>query len=409
MVFILQPSVYNKICNEIKTKKTNKESISLQVKHLYVIHRLNHVKIFKKDQYQKGVPMSTEVLADLIGRGSDVKNIMYLLEKLNFIIKVRKSKLQEYSARYKLHDSIATERLYHHDFCTSDSALLRKLEKHNVTINSFKKQLQMLNNHVSINALGVDYFKKKYNLAQRDLNFSVEPSDFGLKAIYDGRFFASRPDIKSRVYTNLTSLSRDHRKYVEIDSKPMLMTDISNSQILLTVPLFHKFWAKKSGKGLINLPDDIKAFQKLAESGKFYEYIANCVGIKFNNDYERSVFKKKVFAEIWFSKNSKRLTAIKRVFKEQFATAFDIIWKFKEEKYNEFAIKLQRFEASILVDKVWKKMFKSGKTVFTLHDAIICTCVEDLELAEEMIRNELIKFRIEPKFKREEEINFLVA
>lgn len=400
----MQQSVYKRICTEIKTKKTNRSSIALQIKHLYIVHRLNYAKIFKKDEYQKGVVMSTEILADLFSGGSEVKKVMRTLEQCNFIVKVRDSKLNEHSASYKLHDSLTNERVYHQDFLTSDSALMRKLEKHNLTVCSFRDQLQMLRNHVYINALGREYFKEKYGFVKNDLNFAVEPSDFGLKAIYDGVFFASRPDIKSRVYTNLTSLSRNHRKYVEVNGKPMLMTDISNSQILLTVPLLHKFWSKKSGKGLINLPDDVKIFQKLAESGKFYEHVASCVGVNFNKDDERSAFKKKVFEEIWFSKNSKRLTAIKRAFKTQFPTVFDIICKLKEENHNEFAIKLQRFEASILVDRVWKKMFKSGKIVFTLHDAIICTCVEDLELAEEMIRNELLKFRIEPKFKREEQL-----
>lgn len=408
MVFIIQKSVYDKIHTDIKTSK-GKDSISNELKYLYVINRLNYVKIFKKEEYQKGVTMSTELLASLFGKGSDVKEVLNRLIQFKFIIKVRSSKLNEYSASYKLHDSIVSEAIYKHDFFISDSALMRKLDKYNSNVNSFKEQLKMLKDHVQINSCGKEYLKKNYNVGIEDLNFAVNPSDFGLKCIYDRSFFAVRPDIKSRVYTNLTSLSRNHRKYIQIDGKPMLMTDISNSQILLTVPLLHKYWAKHSGRGLINLPVDIIAFQKLAESGMFYEHIANSIGEIFNNSDERADFKKKIFAEIWFSRNSKRLTKIKRVFKKEFPTVFNIIWKLKEEKHNLFAIKLQQFEASILVDKVWRKMYKLGKTVFTLHDAIICNNTNDLELAEEIIRDELIKYRIEPKFKRESEVNLLAA
>jgi len=400
--------VLDKICSDVKTKQ-GKSSIQMQLRHLYIMHRLNYVRIFRKEEYLKGVAMSTELLARLFGKGKDVKSVLSTLERFKFIVKVRGAKFNEYSSSYKLHESIAKEPVYQPDFCSSDSALIRKLEEHNRTVKSFKEQLKILKDNVSVNALGKKYLEQKYGIIQTDLNFAVEPHDFGLKAILDGNFYAKRPDIKSRVYTNLTSLPRNHRKYIEIKSKPMLMTDISNSQILLTVPLLHKYWAKKSGIGLISLPDDINAFQKLAESGLFYEAMSTCIGLKLNNADERSDFKKKVFQEIWFSKNSKRMTAIKRAFKYQFPTVFNIICKLKEDKHNEFAIKLQQFEASILVDKVWKKMYKLGATVLTLHDAIVCSNIADLELAEKLIRDELANYRIEPKFKRECEYYNLAA
>ncbi|RZJ48581.1 MAG: hypothetical protein EOO44_20795 [Flavobacterium sp.] len=353
--------------------------------------------------------MSTEFLTDLFGRGSDVKNIMSELQELNFIIKVSGSYIK-HAATYKLNDTIATENVFNHNFCASDSALIKRLEENIIDVKSSIDQLKMLRNYVKVSTEGKDYLLKKYN-AENELDFATDHSDYGLKAIYDQRYFSTRPDIKSRVYTNLTSLSRNHRKYVEIDRKPMLMTDINNSQILLTVPLIHKHWAKISGIGLFNLPEDIRNFQKLAESGKFYEAIAKTVGMNFLSYDMRSEFKNKVFAEIWFSKNSKRMTAIKKAFKKEFPNVFDIIWKLKEKKHNEFAIKLQRFEASILVDKVWKKMFKLGKVVFTLHDAIICNNLADLEFAEKLISDELAKHWITPMFKREqnEEIIFSVA
>ncbi|MBC8988405.1 hypothetical protein H9X96_21860 [Pedobacter sp. N36a] len=398
----MQKSVYDKIRTDITTK-TGRDSTSIQIKYMYVVNRLNYVKQFKKDVYAEGVPMNTEILTELFGKGSDVKNILKKLEEFKFIIKVKDSKFRQNSACYLLHPTIEVENVLQVDFNELDSALINKVDAHNKSMNCFKNQLLALKNHVSLNHLGKEYLKRKYDLIQDGCNTAVEPSDFGLKAIHDGKFFAIRPDIKSRVYTNFTSLSRCHRKYIEINGGPMLMTDISNSQILLTVPLLHRYWAKKSGVGLTNLPQDVNAFQVLAESGAFYECMANCIGLKFYNADERGAFKKQIFREIWFSKNSKRMTKIKKAFKNQFPTVFKIIWELKNEKHNEFAIKLQQFEASILIDKVWKKMYKLGKIVFTLHDAIICSSVSDLELAEKFIQDEMEKYRIKPKFKREHE------
>ncbi|WP_316807366.1 hypothetical protein [Pedobacter agri] len=386
-----------------------KISIPIQLKHLYIMHRLNYVSIFRKDEYLMGVPMNTELLTMLFGKGSDVKNVLKTLERFKFIVKVRDAKLNEYSASYKLHESIANDKVNHHDFCASDSALMKKIKEHNDEIKSFTGQLEMLNKYISLNELGKSYLEKKYGILSNEVDFFVEPSDIGIKAIYSGHYYSKRPDVKSRVYTNLTSLPREHRKYVNINGKPMLMTDISNSQILLTVPLLHKYWAKISGVGLFNLPEDVRIFQRLAESGMFYETIAASVGVNFLNSDERGEFKKKVFAEVWFSKNSNRMTAIKKAFKKEFPNVFDIICKLKEKKHNEFAIKLQKFEASILVDTVWKTMYKLGKIVFTLHDAIICNNEEDLFFAERLIESELLKFGLVPKFKREDEEIYQLA
>ena len=408
MVFILQKTVLDRINTEIKTK-LGKNSISMQLKYLYIIHRLNYVSIFRKDEYLRGVNMSTSLLTELFGKGSEVKVILSMLEKFQFIMKIKAAKLNMNSASYKLHESISNERVLMHDLSASDSALIHKLEEHNKDAKLFRKQLEMLNSYVSLNGLGEEYFIKKYGSDSHTENFAVERSDLALKTILDGKFFAVRPDIKSRVYTNLTSLPRVHRHFVSINSKPMMMTDISNSQILLTVPLLHKYWAERSGSGLINLPDDVYAFQKLAETGKFYEAMSNYVGLTLNCAEERNNFKKKVFREIWFARNNNRVTAIKKTFRYKFPTVFDIIWKIKENKHNEFAIKLQRFEASILVDSVWKEMSKLGKIVFTLHDAIICNNEEDLFLAETLIESKLLKFGLVPKFKREVEKVYQMA
>jgi hypothetical protein len=397
----LQKSAIDKIQAEIKTPK-GKQSLTLEIKHYYILHRLNYYYVLRKEAYIKGIPFSSKVLTDLFGRSSDVKNVMRYLISNCLIKKVRYHIAGQSSALYKLHPSIEGQQLYQIDYSATDSALIKALEMRSDDTKCFKKQLTIMQNKVSLNSAGIAYLKNKYGvLPLSDGILAVDPMDIGLTQIFYRRFFASRPDIKSRVYTNITSLSRNHRQYISFDGQPMLMTDISNSQILLTVPLLHKFWAKKSGRGLLTLPADVNRFQTLAETGKFYEHIAKSVGKIFKNEDERSQFKREVFANIWFSKNSKRKNAIKTAFQDEFPTVYDIIWQLKAERHNEFAIKLQQFEASIMVDKVWMKMVKMNKSVLTLHDAIICSNFEDLELAEKLIDDAMVKFRLAPKFKRD--------
>lgn len=413
MFLILQKSVIDNIKSKIKTP-TGKTTISKEIKYLYIIHRINHDKVFKNNIYHTGVSLSTEILVNLFGNGSEVQEVLNYLQRNSFIQKVKNHTYGFECSKYVLHASIANEKVYHIDFAEHDSALIRKLRNHSYERGCFTKQLSILENKIKLNDSGINYLEKKYGKIPQNLsNYEVEPIDISLIMIYCKNFFSIRPDNKSRVYTNLTSLPRVHRDFISLNNNPLLITDISNSQILLTVPLLHSYWAKNSGKGLINLPQDVKDFQILAESGLFYEELANFIGLSFSNAIDRNNFKKKVFEEIWFSSNSSRSTAIKKEFKKKFPNVFFIISELKKLKPNEvnkltikkphrsFPIHLQRFEASIVIDKVWKSMIKTGKNVLTLHDAIICSESEDLNIAEELLRKELFKYRLNPKFKRE--------
>ena len=364
-----------------------------------------HYRTFMRKDYEaKGIPLHSGILTRLFGTGAEVKHILAELERMKFIVKVRNAIYNEKSAIYKLHENIEAAPIFKYSFEAYDSKLVSKLIAFNTeNYNQETKQLNILKNCIALNEKGKAFFQEKYGVDEmNNINIGVAPQDIMLNLIYQKDFFAHRRDSKSRVYTNLTSLARDYRSYISFDDKPMLMTDISNSQILLTVPLLKSGWNEISGDGgKSGLPSDIKDFQALAESGKFYEHIAKLVNQDFKDADERAKFKIKVFEEIWFSKITRRKTKIKTAFIKNFPTVYKIIKYFKRNNHADFAVKLQRFEALIIIDGVWKKMNKMGKKVLTLHDAIICNNEDDLQLAENLITETLSKYGISPKFKRE--------
>lgn len=396
----------DKIHAEIKTPN-GKQSLATEIKYYYIIHRLNYYHALRRETYLKGVPMSSTVLTELFSTSSTVKRVMRYLIDNQFIRKIQTHQPGVKSSLYQLHENLERERYFQIDYNGYDSALIRRLEDKANDVRYFHNQLNILKDKVTVNQLGVNYLKSKYGeLPISSSQIAMEPIDVGLFSIFYKRFFAVRPDLKSRVYTNLTNLPRLHRPFIDFDGQPMLMTDISNSQILLTVPLLLKYWSKKSGRGLFNLPQDVSEFQQLAETGMFYEHIAKQVNQMFHNDADRSQFKKKVFAEIWFSKNSNRPTKIRTNFRQTFPTVYDIIWQLKQtdptRDHSQFAIRLQQFEAELMIDTVWRKMIKMKKSVLTLHDAIICTNYEDLDLAQELIKDAFIRFKIKPTFKNDD-------
>src|SRR5664279_4406515 len=83
-----------------------------------------------------------------------------------------------------------------------------------------------------------------------------------------------------------------------------------------------------------------------------------------------------MFGEVFFSKVSKRTTLLKKQFIEKYPGAYEAICHIKggpgSKTYNQFAIQLQRTEASIIFDTVNMKLLKAGIPAFNIFDSILC-------------------------------------
>lgn len=247
-------------------------------------------------------------------------------------------------------------------------------------------------------------FEKKLHYKRLKMHFGkmANQRDIPLMMIYEQKFYCSRPVPNSRVYNNFTNLPRDHRGYVNFRNRPILMTDISNSQILLGVPIIIETYYK-SNPDASELPLDLIQFKELCESGQFYDALPPDYLKSSTEDPEvRNLLKKLVFKQIWFNKLPKTSKKIVRnFFVKKFPTVFEMIKIIKKTNHKDFAIYLQEFEAKIMVDEVASEMLKRGKIVLTLHDAIICSNQKDLELAEKLITKAFAKYDLKPSFKRD--------
>ena len=298
------------------------------------------------------------------------------------------------------------------------------------------KTYKILKSSLKINDLGYEYFYNRYYnsnngyslngyqdlkelFSQRKSNLleikgankalggcGIERRDIPLFLICMEEYYCTRPldfnGNKSRLYNNLTNLPRDHRKYINFCDSPLLMTDIANSQILLSVPIIEKYYKVYSGKGIAGIPEDVKKFKQWAESGMFYEKFAKLLTPIPLTSAQRSEFKIYVFRTIWFGRNNKYFPKMKATFRKAFPNVFNAITQLKIVDHAQFSIELQRFEAEIMIDKVAKKMI-SKTPILTLHDAIICKDDIALQEAENIITTVFSKSNLVPKFKRETE------
>jgi len=425
--FFTTYSLYQRI-QEQTLQKTGVNQYIQFYKYLYIIHKIIADKTFHKGDYV-GCKMNIDILTALFGgKDQSTSRIIKDLVSWGFITKSENYTFKKSSSRYVLSSEYSNGGILILSVDITDAGFVKKLIDYDkIEINKTVKQLAINISNLSLTPSCYSYINNKYNLSishtiervvDQETVFKVSKTlilddkspvfllggvpidmvDLPLIQIHLKDFNSSRPDEKSRIYNNLTNLKREYRQYISFNGKPLMMTDISNSQVLLSVAAVKNQYSITSGRGLKNLPADIKKYQDLAESGKFYEYIMGKAG--YTGD--RNKFKKQFFTDVFFSKVTEAWsTAIKDVFMQEFPTVYKIINELKSKDYRNFAISMQRLEASIMIDTVAKKMIKAGKCILTLHDAIVTDNDDDLIMAEQLISDAMVKYDINPKFKRE--------
>ena len=116
--------------------------------------------------------------------------------------------------------------------------------------------------------------------------------------IHDRRFFC-RPSLKNpegRIYTTVTNLKKEFRKYLSIDGKRFIGTDICNCQPLLATILFMNYSMNVYGE----LKEDVLEYKRACEGGnEFYEYFMDLNKMEID-DTNRKVLKGKFFGECFY-------------------------------------------------------------------------------------------------------------
>src|SRR5690606_38121125 len=139
----------------------------------------------------------------------------------------------------------------------------------------------------------------------------AEVNGLAVKAIEDGDWFCHRPTEGSRVHTNLTNLNRNFRPFLKYEDKELVELDIRNSQPLIASILIKNWFVQRH----LDIPADVKEYKKNCENGTFYDYFMELNGV---SEEDRGEFKVQFFAEIFFSKVSKRMTKLKKQFIEKY-------------------------------------------------------------------------------------------
>lgn len=410
--------VNKKILSEVGVNKDNYLLKYLYITHLIIEYKENF-KIDINDNFN-GVRICTEILSEILGVNNSSKLLKNLID-WNIICLTEDYIIKDRCKSYDICPEVNVDEFYIMIVKHSDYPMLvnKICIVDNLKTNSIEKKLDyILKNYITLNSEGILYLENVLKVHPDKMNpnvitlgnhqlsvYSMDRHAYSLFKIHKKLFRTTRPVPGSRVYSNLTSLKRELRQYINFDEMPLMMTDISCSQILLSVEVILRQYSIFSGKGRADIPRDVLHFKELAEQGLFYDFISDtpdCYN-RITVPKERKQIKVDFFKDIFFSKVASWTTPTKDMFLLYFPSVADLINQLKKESHSEFSIKLQKFEASVLVDHVAKKLIKEGRKILTLHDAIIANNEEDLSRAEELIKERLARLPtpLYPHLKRE--------
>jgi len=254
------------------------------------------------------------------------------------------------------------------------------------------------------------YYKDKFVIADEEQFNHIAVQNLSthykwqVKSFHPDSFNFSRNRNTLRVYSKLSSLPSALLPFIRIHGEYILQADLKCSQFALFANLinyylnhsgveliakFKKKQAKSFVTGLVRVLDNHK--DELPEEGldttnpTINDYITNDVYqflcdallhdfysiIKSELNLPQRAHGKSIAFRTVFSK-PKPENELVRQFRHLYPTIISIINDFKEKNgYNQFAIGLQRIEAEVFIDNIWKQAKKESINCFTRHDSLV--------------------------------------
>ncbi|SFW90971.1 hypothetical protein [Chitinophaga sancti] len=393
-----------------KRNKPTKDGINLLHKYLYIPHLLLQNKIFKSDSYEKtGVAINFTLIKNILSLSSEETKAIVdyyievgIIELVNSYIFLSLGSKENKCRTYRFTNEWNNVKVYNYQ-CPTDSTFIKRLietdyskkpisskspaTKANDDIVDY--QLKVFNESVGLHQSVYKYFTNKYSVSVDELmdgDIKVDINDYIFYSIIRKDFKITRPDGDSRIYSPLTSIKREHRKYITLNGKQLIGLDVVGCQMLLSSIAVENYFTNTYDG--VELPDDMVYYRQLAEAGMLYEKLAEAEVKTSLLTKDRTAYKQRLYKGFFFSKNSKRLNKIQQAFKSLFPSVFDTIVNIKaSNEYNSWAITLQKVESVLMLDLISKQLIDKGIQFLNLHDGLYFSTIEDLKVGEEILIN----------------------
>lgn len=201
--------------------------------------------------------------------------------------------------------------------------------------------------------------------------------EINLARIASGDMSFRRDSKTGRLNHTVAMFSKIGRPYILIDGELTDETDIGSSQVSLSTLLYPFESLEK------------KCFIKILTEENFYWYIERFSEYKYaKEDYGK--LKGDFFGQVFYCKighewEKPLWDSYDRIFPEHAA----LVYGEKELGNREFALKMQRIEADLMVNRVVDRLRRESIRCLTVHDSLICK-KRDTERVRQVLSEELM-------------------
>ena len=170
--------------------------------------------------------------------------------------------------------------------------------------------------------------------------------------------------VHGRLFSPFVQLWSPLRRFVHLNGERLVELDIRNAQPLLIA-------ARVLQTGLGDEPD-VKMYVRHCEAGTLYEYAFKCLYGYEPTTAQRDHFKQGFFGGWMFAKlvDMDRESGIGAAMKVAFPNVDAFVREEKAEDYAEFPVACQRFESSLMVDRLAAVFGPLNLRPLTCHDAV---------------------------------------
>jgi len=191
--------------------------------------------------------------------------------------------------------------------------------------------------------------------------------------IADGQVYHKIDHRTGRLFTNITNLYKHLRRFLRYQGQELVEVDIANSQPFLFNSILQEMYPHKGKDGKENEYKDVEKYERNTKKGRFYDHLLAEINRKTGKKLTREKFKPTAFGKIFFCQSKSNFRYIEsKIFRELYPNVFKCILHEKRDDYRNLALKLQKHEADIMIDKIAIPL-SAKMPIFTIHDSILTT------------------------------------
>lgn len=250
------------------------------------------------------------------------------------------------------------------EVCYSNNSLIDIIKDYNKKLNNNNNYFLMPTQSKQLKEYDTDFQQDTaYTFLQNYLTRKHNLDSIAIEKIANKNFDVQQPDLTSRLFTVLTSLSKGLRSFLYYKDETLVNIDIRNSQPFLFNILLNDHYSGKKK------PADVELYIKLTSTGKFYEYVMEALNVPLE---ERDLFKKIFFGKVFFcTEYYASRTEEGQYFQNAFPNVCKLVNFYKSIEKNYLPLEMQKAEANIILQKVVLKLAAKRIWCSTIHDSVV--------------------------------------